>query len=106
MKTAKRNNEGKPKWSLVHFPSLEPLVEALEYGAEKYSAHGWKKGYRATEIAESLMRHLFAWLEGEDIDPESGVPHIGLIQANAMFLGYQMKFKPELDDRDKIEKHL
>ena len=32
-----RYNTGKLKWSLVDYPSLEPLVKVLEFGAEKYS---------------------------------------------------------------------
>ena len=30
-----RFNEGKLKWSLVHFKSLEPMVRVLEYGCRK-----------------------------------------------------------------------
>lgn len=35
--TALRYNEGKTRWSLVHFPSLEPLVRVLEFWAKKYT---------------------------------------------------------------------
>lgn len=32
-----RYNENKPKWSLVHYESLVPMIRVLEYGAHKYS---------------------------------------------------------------------
>lgn len=96
-----RENEGKLKWSLVHKPSLEPMVQVLEFGSRKYSAHNWKQGLSITEILESLQRHVFAYESGEDIDPESGLSHIGHIQCNAMFLAYMAKFRPDLDDRYK-----
>ena len=36
-KQALRYNQGKPKWSLVDWKSLEGLVEVLQYGADKYT---------------------------------------------------------------------
>ena len=36
-KQALRYNEGKLKWSLVDWKSLEGLVEVLQYGADKYT---------------------------------------------------------------------
>lgn len=94
-----RYNDGKLKWSLVDFDALEDMVKVLEFGAQKYSANNWKKGLNTDEIAESMMRHLFAYLQGEDIDPESGLPHTGHIMCNAMFLSYMHKFVPKSDTR-------
>ena len=91
---AMRFNEGKRKWSLVDFKSLEPMIEALEYGAEKYSPDGWKKGYDKKEILESMMRHIASLMDGEEVDTESGVSHMGHIQVNAMFYNYFNRQKP------------
>ena len=99
MEQADRYNEGKPRWSLVDFKSMEPLVQVLEYGAKKYAPYNWTKGLPTTQICESLLRHTFAYLNGEDNDAESGCSHIGHIMANAMFLSYVMKNKPQFDDR-------
>lgn len=96
-----RFNSGKPKWSLVPQSALLPMVEVLEFGAKKYSAHNWKKGLSVTEICESLKRHLDAFMEGEDIDPESGLPHIGHMQCNTLFLSWMMEHRKDLDDRSK-----
>lgn len=96
-----RFNKGKPKWSLVPQSALLPMVEVLEFGAKKYDAHNWKKGLSVVEMCESLKRHLDAFMEGEDCDPESTLHHIGHIQCNAMFLAWMIKNKPELDDRYK-----
>lgn len=105
-KTGLRYNEGKRSWSLVDFKALEPMVEVLEYGRDKYTvklpdgkvisgAHNWKKGLDMMQILESLSRHLFAMMDGELIDPESGKPHIGHLMCNAMFWShfYQQKIK-------------
>jgi hypothetical protein len=85
---ALRYNNGKVKWSLVHFKSLAPMIEVLEFGAKKYSADNWKKGLDKKEILESIQRHLAALMDGEDIDPESLISHMGHIQCNAMFFNY------------------
>lgn len=94
-----RYNDGKLHWSLVDFGSFEGMVRVLEFGAKKYAAHNWKRGLKYTETIDSLLRHLFALLRGEDIDPESGLHHIGHIQCNSMFLGYMIKHRKDLDDR-------
>lgn len=110
MEKADRFNEGKPKWSLVDFASLEDMVKVLEYDAEKDAPHNWKKGLPVTEVIDSLLRHTFSLLAGEDRDEESNLSHIGHIQCNAMFLSYILKHRPEFDDRgvgglkDQIEK--
>lgn len=96
---AMRFNTGKPQWSLVDFPSLEPMVRVLEFGAQKYARDNWKQGLYVNKICDSLLRHTFALLSGEDNDPESGMPHVGHIQCNAMFLAYMLKNRPDLDDR-------
>ena len=83
-----RLNEGKLQWSLVDFKSLEPMVRVLEFGAKKYSRYNWKKGMETHEICESMLRHIFAYLSGEENDPESGLSHIGHIQCNAKFLQF------------------
>ena len=53
-----------------------------------------------TQVTESLMRHLFAYLGGEDVDPESGCRHISHVMCNAMFIEYIMREKPHYDDRE------
>ena len=88
MEAAIRYNNGKDQWALVDFEALKPMVAVLEFGAKKYSPDNWMKGLETTKIVESLLRHVFAYLNGEDEDPESKLPHTGHILANAMFLSH------------------
>jgi hypothetical protein len=103
-KGADRHNEGKPEWSLVDFKSLEPLVNVLMYGCQKYDRHNWKKGLSITSVLDSLYRHINAFQSGETNDKESGLPHIGHAMANLMFIQYYLDTLPELDDRGKDNK--
>lgn len=100
-----RFNKGKPRWGLVPQSALLPMVEVLEFGANKYDAWNWTKGLSVVEICESMKRHLDAFMEGEDNDKESGISHVGHIQCNALFLSWMLKNKPEFDDRWKENKN-
>ena len=102
---ALRFNEGKPKWTLVHFESLIPLVRVLEFGASKYSPNNWKKGLDLKEILDSTQRHLASLIDGEEIDSESQLPHIGHIMCNAMFYQY-FKDKQKEDKNNEFRERI
>lgn len=87
---ALRFNKDKLKWGLVHFPSLQPLVQVLMFGAKKYAPNNWKKPMDKQEILESAMRHLVSMLDGETLDKESKLPHAGHVMCNMMFYVYHL----------------
>lgn len=46
-------------------------------GARKYGRHNYRvAGVRASVYVDAVWRHLAAWWEGEDIDPDSGLSHV------------------------------
>lgn len=94
-----RYNSGKPEWGLVDWEVVEDMVRVLEFGKKKYAAWNWAKGIYYVKTIESLLRHSFAILRGEEKDSESGLPHYAHIMCNAMFLGRMMKSRPDMDDR-------
>lgn len=100
MKIGDRFNQGKLKWSLVCYKSLEPMVEVLMFGAIKYAPHNWKKGLLYTEICESMLRHIYNFLDGRNRDKESRLLEVGHIMCNALFLSFMYLFRPDLDDRE------
>jgi hypothetical protein len=90
---SERFNKGKLRWALVDFESLEPMVEVLEFGAQKYAPDNWKLGLNQEEILESMIRHLTELLaqvkkKQPGLDSDSGLKHMGHIQCNAMFYNY------------------
>lgn len=95
-----RYNDGKLKWSYMHYKSMEPMIRVLMYGAQKYAPFNWQKGLDKMEILESMQRHLAAMMDGEETDPESGLPHIGHVMCNTMFWSYM-----DLKDKGLLEKN-
>ncbi len=99
MSQGDRNNDGKLQWALVDWKALEPMVQVLEFGANKYAPHNWRKGLPYTKVCESMLRHIYAFMDGQDKDPESGLHHVGHILCNAMFLSNMVRNRADLDDR-------
>lgn len=60
---------------LLPAPALIYTAKVMELGADKYGAYNWRsKKVRFTVYLEAAMRHLLRALDGEDADPESGMP--------------------------------
>jgi hypothetical protein len=58
-------------------PVLFEVGLAMFEGSRKYARHNYRvAGVRASVYYDAAMRHLMAWWEGEDIDPESGLSHL------------------------------
>lgn len=50
---------------------------AMLEGALKYGRHNYRAiGVRASVYYDAFMRHVMAWWEGEDTDPDSGLNHL------------------------------
>ena len=83
---------------LLDADALEGLAKVLTFGAKKYAAHNWRKGIPNSRLIAALFRHAFALLRGEQIDPESGLPHIDHLGCCWMFLSNNLKNRPDLND--------
>lgn len=50
---------------------------ALYHGQLMYGRNNWREaGARASVYVSACQRHLAAWFECEDHDPDSGLPHL------------------------------
>lgn len=66
----------KPPLTLV--PAALPIITAMvmKLGAHKYGPYNWRlNAVRRTVYLEAAWRHILSALDGEDADPESGMPH-------------------------------
>ncbi len=99
--TGKKYDSEKPRMDLLDPSALDGLASVLTFGARKYDAHNWRGGISYSRLIAAMLRHIFAVLRGEDIDPESNLPHIDHVGCCWMFLSNMMKTRPDLDDRYK-----
>lgn len=101
--TGVKYDQDKPPLDLLDPLALEGLAAVLAFGANKYAAHNWRGGLAYSRLIAALFRHLFAVLRGQDLDEESGLPHIDHVGCCWMFLSNMMKTRPDLDDRHKAK---
>ena len=83
---AAKADAGKLRPTLVP-PSLILAVAAVrEYGTAKYhDPENWRQ-VEPQRYKDALFRHLLAYLQGEEYDPESGLPHTWHMATNLAFL--------------------
>ncbi len=66
-----------PPLSMIPQRVVGELGLALLEGACKYGRHNYRgAGVRASVYVDALQRHLAAWWEGQDVDPDSGLSHL------------------------------
>jgi len=85
-RTARRPVAAKTRLDLLPVGALRQIAEVLGYGAAKYSANNWARGTEWSRYYAALQRHLFAWWEGEDVDPETGASHLAHAGCCLLFL--------------------
>lgn len=67
----------KVPFSTVPSEVMAEIGLAMMEGARKYGRHNYRAvGVRASVYYDALFRHITAWWEGEDIDPDSGLNHV------------------------------
>ena len=93
----------KPRYELIHPKALDELAKILTHGAKKYDDSNWHKCPNWTRYFGACMRHMWAWLGGEDLDKESGFSHLGHAMCCIMFLISFKEISPERDDRIKLK---
>jgi len=69
-------------------------------GAVKYGRHNYRlAGVRASVYYDAVFRHMGAFWEGEDIDPDSGLSHVTKAIASLVVLRDSMLTENWVDDR-------
>ncbi len=101
LKEATKADSGKIRVDLLSTPAILGLAQVLTFGAKKYADDNWRSGGGLAwrRVIGAAMRHLLAFSGGEDLDPESGLPHIDHLMCCAMFLSEYQKTGTGKDDR-------
>lgn len=95
-----KNRENKPPLSMLPTLPLQEVGRVLQFGAKKYQRDLWRtQPMDHTHEIDSILRHILAFNEGEDNDPETGLNHIAHAICRAMFLLERFYTHPHLDNR-------
>lgn len=79
--------------------ALMELARVYGFGETKYERYNYLKGYAWSLSVDALFRHLFAFLSGEDRDPESGLLHMAHVMWHAGTLASFQLREIGTDDR-------
>lgn len=94
---------GKPPMSTVSQLVLMEVGVAMLEGAEKYGRHNYRAvGVRSSVYYDAAQRHLNAWWEGQDTDPQSGMNHITKAITSLVVLRDAMIMGMVTDDRPPV----
>lgn len=77
-------SEGKHRFDLIWVGMLIRLAALMARGAAKYGEHNWMKGQPISRYWESLLRHAYAWKNGDDPNED----HLAAIIFNVMGIMY------------------
>lgn len=91
MEESRKNDkaDGKLRWELLPLRLVKRIVEVYDFGAKKYGANSWQNlpdGYNRYKAA--MFRHIVAFEDGEDKDPESGLHHLAHAAWNSLAMLY------------------
>ena len=78
---------GKLQYGLLPPLALKATVDVLTFGAEKYEPDNWKwVPDSKRRYFDAMQRHIWAWKEGNILDPETGKHHLAHAMCCLMFL--------------------
>lgn len=98
-----KHDQEKPDMSLLSSSAILKVAEVMTFGKKKYGSHNWRNGIAWSRVLAAALRHLFAFLSGEDKDPETGLSHMAHLGCCVMFLLEYEDTHKNLDDRYKKE---
>lgn len=92
------------RFDLVPMDALVELAEHYGKGERKYPSDAdgtpnWSKGYAWSKSTQAAMRHLAAFIAGEDLDTETGQKHVIAVAWHMFTLAHYMNTKTGTDDR-------
>ena len=90
---------GKPPLSLLPRAALEYEAQVMDFGAKKYGRDNWRLGMDHSRLLDACLRHVVAHVDGEDFDPESGLPHLAHARCCLGFLLHYCSHGVGTDDR-------
>ncbi len=91
---------GKTRYELLPAEFLQGTADVLTFGATKYADRNWEKGINYYRCFGALMRHLWDWWMGKQVDEETGKSPLYHAACELAFLStFEARTMKEFDDR-------
>lgn len=87
--------KGKGRYDLISTVGLKRLAGMYERGADKYTDRNWEKGQPISRLMDSLIRHAFNYMEGEQTED-----HLAAVAWNAFAAMHMEEKMPQMQDLD------
>ena len=101
MSEGRKFDSEKPKLYLLPPKSIIEIGKVLTYGAEKYDAENWRKvDDLQNRYTSAALRHIFAHIDGEKLDEETGLSHLAHAMCCLLF-----KLEDELLGESEKKEH-
>jgi len=87
----------KPRMYLLPPKAITEVSKVLTFGASKYDEDNWKKlDNLQNRYTGAALRHIFAHMDGEELDPETELDHLAHAMCCLLF-----KLEAHLDGKSK-----
>lgn len=91
----------KPRLDLLEPVADAEIARAMASGTERYGIRNYRRSPVSARVYYAAMRrHLGAWLDGEDVAPDSGVHHLAHVAANVHVVLAAIQAGTFADDRE------
>lgn len=95
-----KKDGGKVRMDLLPVYPLQEVAKVLTFGATKYAPNRWRKGMEWNRLYGAVLRHITAWQDGQNNDPETGLSHLAHAITDLMFLLEYSRTGAGVDDRE------
>lgn len=96
----RKNDAEKPRTDLIPVDVMLAVTRVLTIGARKYADRNWEKGMNWSRPYGAILRHVWAWWQGEDLDLETNEHHLAHAICECMFaLAFALRKMDKFDDR-------
>ena len=97
---AKTYDDGKPPLAYLPWAGVDAVAQVQMYGKKKYGEfYNYRKGMEVGRNISCAIRHLRAYMEGEDRDAESGHHHLAHAACRILFTLQNIHDSTHIDDR-------
>ena len=99
---AKTDDSTKPPLAMLPWKALRKVAAVQAYGFKKYGDfHNYKKGMEISRQLSCAIRHISDYMDGNDLDPESGESHLAHAATRLLFALENIEDGTVIDNRFK-----